>query len=484
MKKKFLIYSLISFSLLFASSKTSFTPALAKDDNVLRIFNWEDYIYEPEEEGEEEAIIDQFISHYKEETGVDIKVEYYTFATNEEMYNKLDLSDTQYDLLCPSDYMIQRLIREDKLEKFDYDLTTESYDLIPNYNDYGSPYLKEIFKDNEWSEYSVGYMWGTMGFVYNKNFITNVEDLSSWGVLWDKKYSHKVSIKDSMRETYLTGLLYLYQDELLSLKEDNNAALISDEDYNEKITELLNDTSEKTILEVEKVLNDLTKNIYGFEVDSGKNDIVTGKILINTAWSGDAVYSIGEAGNENLGYIIPEEATNVWFDGWVMPKGANKKLAQAFINFLSDPSVALQNVDYIGYTSFIAGEDMLDYIKDHDEYDEEGEYTVDLSYFFGDTIEDVEEAKIVTNVRDGQLTTLFPSSEEIKRAAVMKDFGEQNKRVIAMWTMIRSTQMSPALITIVIIVIVILVGFLIFNLIKRNLQYKSRKQRRKLKENS
>ena len=146
-----------------------------------------------------------------------------------------DLSDTQYDLLCPSDYMIQRLIREDKLEKFDYDLTTESYDLIPNYNDYGSPYLKEIFKDNEWSEYSVGYMWGTMGFVYNKNFITNVEDLSSWGVLWDKKYSHKVSIKDSMRETYLTGLLYLYQDELLSLKEDNNAALISDEDYNERL---------------------------------------------------------------------------------------------------------------------------------------------------------------------------------------------------------------------------------------------------------
>ena len=194
------------------------------------------------------------------------------------------------------------------------------------------------------------------------------------------------------------------------------------------------------------------------------------------------MYSIGEAGNENLGYIIPEEATNVWFDGWVMPKAQIK--ARSSINFLSDPSVALQNVDYIGYTSFIAGEDMLDYIKDHDEYDEEGEYTVDLSYFFGDTIEDVEEAKIVTNVRDGQLTTLFPSSEEIKRAAVMKDFGEQNKRVIAMWTMIRSTQMSPALITIVIIVIVILVGFLIFNLIKRNLQYKSRKQRRKLKENS
>lgn len=477
MKNTLLITSLIS-SVLFAN--VPFTNKNAKapnPSNFLRIYNWEDYIYEPESEGDEPSIIDQFKAYYKEKTGIDVTVEYITFATNEEMYNKLELSKLQYDLLCPSDYMIQRLIREDKLEKFTYDSATKTYTNISNYNDFASPYLRDIFEENNWSEYSVGYMWGTMGFIYNTE-VTDVEDLNTWNVLWNDKYQHKVSIKDSMRETYLTGLFRVHHDALLELKAQYEAGTLTAKEYNNKITDLLNDTSDETIKKVEKELNVLKTNIYGFEVDSGKHDIVTGKIAINTAWSGDAVYSIGEA-PDKLRYAVPSEGTNVWFDGWVMPKGANVALAEEFINFISNPSVAIQNVDYIGYTSFIAGEDMMDYIEAHDEYNADGANEVDLTYFFGDTIADPTRAKIKTDVLGGQLTTQFPSEEEITRAAVMRDFGAKNEDVVAMWTRIRSTPMSPILIVIAVVVPVALIIIIIFMIVSKK---KSSRNRRKVKK--
>ena len=199
------------------------------------------------------------------------------------MYSKMKLSEMQYDLLCPSDYMIQRLIREDRLEKFD--VTDGVYTALPAYQEYVSPYLRGIFDDNGWTEYSAGYMWGTMGLVYNTD-VANKEDVQTWDVIWDSKYAHKVSIKDSMRDTYLVGLFRVHKEEVNALKAQYEEGTITAEAYNDALTILINDTSDETIAKVEKELNAMKENIFGFEVDSGKFDIVTGKIAINTAWSG------------------------------------------------------------------------------------------------------------------------------------------------------------------------------------------------------
>ena len=121
---------------------------------------------------------------------------------------------------------------------------------------------------------------------------------------------------------------------------------------------ILNRTDDDTIEKVEQALIDAKKNVFGFEVDSGKNDMITGKININFAWSGDAVYAIDEAEEQEvyLNYSVPQEGSNIFFDGWVMPKGANTTLAEAFVNYISMPENACANMDYVGYTSVIAGD--------------------------------------------------------------------------------------------------------------------------------
>ena len=130
-----------------------------------------------------------------------------------------------------------------------------------------------------------------------------------------------------------------------------------------QLTEIFNRTDDVSIEKVGMELSNLKDYIYGYEVDSGKSDILTGKIDINFAWSGDAVYTIdeGEDAGLNLGYIVPEEGSNVWFDGWVMPKAAKEAQALEFLNFLCEPENAVRNMDYIGYTSCVAGDEVFEY---------------------------------------------------------------------------------------------------------------------------
>lgn len=414
--------------------------------NTLRIYNWEDYIYEPESDDDEPSILDQFVQDYFDRTGIRVNIEYRTFSTNEDMYNNIKLSGAQYDLIVPSDYMIQRMKNEDMLEKYDYE---DGYTSIANYNDYASNYLFNLFEENDWHEYAVGYMWGTMGLVYNSKYVDRA-DMNSWSILWDNKYHKMMTVKDSMREGYLIGLLNVYENELLDLKKQLEENAISAKEYNTQINDLLNDVTPETIKKVGQSLKELKRNIYGTEVDQGKNDIVKGLIQINTAWSGDAVYSIYEAadaGNDVLRYKVPEEGSNIWYDAFVMPKGANKELAQDFINFVSNPSIAVINMDYIGYTTFIAGDEVLDYVLDYDEVIEQREdsLALDLSYFFNETLSEersIDEARIhiASEQIGGQLTTQFPSLDEITRSAVMRDFGTSNNLVIEMWAQFKATE--------------------------------------------
>ena len=483
-KTSLLLPILFGVSVLAVSTLSKQASAVYADSDTetLMVYNWGDYIYDgsdplyDDEENEIEGIITQFENYYAEShPGKKVRVEYETFDTNEVMLNEIKTGKTQYDLICPSDYIIQKMSREGLLEKIDLSQ-------IPNYTKYASKYLQDLFAANGWDEYACGYMWGTMGLTYNPE---NVDpyDMKSWQSLWSIDYNKKILIKDSMRDTYLVGIMKVYRQELDEAKEKYESGLLTAQQYNDIITEIFNRHDDETLGSVSEALLTLKKNIYGFEVDSGKNDIVTGKVDINLAWSGDAVFSMDTAEEEDnviLNYSVPEEGSNIWFDGWCMPKGANKELAYEFINFLSLPSIARLNMEYIGYTSFIAGDEILDMVWDW--YgDEEGEYSVDLSYFFDGTLSDEYDAsKMVVKTAElgRQFSAQYPSLDVVNRCAVMQDFGDENEKVVAMWEVIKTNDVPTWVIITVVAIIVCGAGAYAIS------KYNKTKNRRRRRRNS
>ena len=351
-------------------------PTNEKGVEILRVYNWEEYISESDDD-ETIDVITQFEKYCKETLKRNVKVEYSTFGTNENMYNELNLSKKKtadgvtysYDLVCPSEYMLLKMMREGMLEKLDINA-------IPDYRDNASPYIQNLFKSlkNEGSDeslydYAACYMWGTMGYVYNPEIVSD-EDAAHWNLLWKDKYKGKGTIKDSVRDSYILAVGYCLKDELDGVLEEYQASEKTPADeklYNKKLTDIFNRTDEKTVNAVGKALTELKDKIYGYEVDSGKKEMAQGKIAINFAWSGDAVYTLDEAEEEDadgnsltLRYAVPEEGSNIFFDGWAMPKGAKKDLAQEFINFVEKPENACLNMDYIGYTSAIGGKTLYE----------------------------------------------------------------------------------------------------------------------------
>ncbi len=452
------------------------TPTIKNaEKRTLKIYNCEDYIYEDDDQ---RTMADLFADWYAENYGEEINVQYDCYDTNETMYNQVSQLGKQYDLIVASDYMIEKMRSEDLLLKFDAAS-------IPNYTSNLSPYLKNIFDSNGYSDYAAAYMWGTMGLVYNPANVSD-EDVQTWEVLWNSKYKNKISVKDSMRDTYILGIFKAYKHVFDLLGEQYEAGLITSDYYKSKVNEYINLCDDATLEEVEDALTSLKENIYGFEVDSGKNDIVTGKIDINFAWSGDAAYAIELAAEENdceLRYSLPEEGSNIWFDGFCMLKGAQTDLAQAFINYISAPENAVLNMDYVGYTCAIAGEDVLAYL--HENYDaEEGTdelYELDLSYFFGDTVD----ASSVTTIsaegseKLGALNARFPSLEAINRCGMMHDFGsERNLAVVAMWARARASRISYTTYIILGCIALVGIGFGTHYVVKKVLSKKRRQARR------
>ncbi len=465
--KKILVVLLALFNIIVISANVFKVEA---EEVVLRVYNWQDYIDDGlDDDGNlvSTPVIDMWVADYKERTGITVKVIYDTFETNETMLNTLKTGKSQYDLACPSDYTIQKMIKEGMLEKFD---TSK----LVNYNQYGSPYLKDLFVQNGWTEYSVPYMWGTVGLIYDPDVIAE-EDMRSWNVMWDSKYQNKATTKDSVRDTYFVGVMHVYQDELHDLRNKYLHNEISQSDYNKKVNEIMNRIDDKTLVKVETDLKLLKENIFGLEVDSGKSDIVSGKISMNLAWSGDAVYSMDLAEDEDekiLAYAVPEEGSNVWYDGWVMPKGANVELASDFVDFLSKPEIAVLNMNKIGYTSAIAGQEVLEMIDDW--YGAESEETaveVDLTYFFGDTVELDENGKVIVSIDEHyigrQFTAQYPDYETILRCGVMEDFGDKNDAVLAMWANFKANELTPLTWAFVIILGVIAISWMIYSGIKQ-----------------
>lgn len=427
---------------------------------VLRVCNWEEYIDLGEwEEDEvidlesgdifgENSLVSDFEAWYLDTYGKEVEVEYSTFGTNEDLYNMITLGDV-YDLVCPSEYMFMKMIAEDMLVP----LSDAFFDETNEYNYYMrgvSPYIRDIFEDHEinkeqWSRYAAGYMWGVTGIVYNPEALTD-EDASTWKVLNDHRFNRQVTIKDNVRDSYFAAVGALKSDLLTS------EAFVSDPDYHDRLEQEMNDVSPETISLVQDYLQDVKDNTYSFETDSGKADMITGKVLANYQWSGDAVYTMDQADEDEytLNFAIPKESTNIYFDGWVMLKTgisqdpAKQHAAEAFINFCSRPDNAIRNMYYIGYTSVISGGDDGRIFEYADwnygaEEDEEDVTDYKLGYFFSEDPDDEDYVLTVpTEQLQRQLGAQYPSGEAIRRSSIMVYFdGEKNEAINRMWINVR-----------------------------------------------
>lgn len=279
---------------------TMLTGCGATDSNkVLNVYNVGDYIDE------------EIISLFEKETG--IKVQYETYDTNEMMYQKVKSGSTHYDLIFPSDYMVEKMKSEELLQKIDFEN-------IPNMKYIDKSFLNPIY--DKTNEYSVPYMWGTFGILYNKKMVK--EPIDSWDILWDPKYKGNIMMFDSVRDTM--GI---------SLK---------------RLGYSMNSTNPK---EIDKAMKELMKQkdlVLAYVNDEGKDRLLGEEVAMGIAYSGDAVTLMEE--NPNLDYAIPKEGTNKWVDAMAIPKSAqNKKEAEMFINFLLDPEIATMNAEYIGYST-------------------------------------------------------------------------------------------------------------------------------------
>ena len=427
---------------------------------VLRVCNWEEYIdlgdWDEEETIElesgdiigENSMVEDFEAWYKETYGINVKVEYSTFGTNEDLYNMLTLGD-EYDLVCPSEYMFMKLMTEDLLVPLSdsfFDTSVEE-----NYYVRGvSPYIKDVFDSHEiggepWSRYAAGYMWGVTGIVYNPEEVDR-EEASTWKILNNPKFNRQVTIKDNVRDSYFAAVGAIKSDKLMSEE------FRSDPDYSQKLEDEMNDTSPEMIAQVQDYLQQVKDNVYSFETDSGKADMITGKVVANYQWSGDGVYSLDQAAEDDfdLCFAVPEESTNIYFDGWVMLKygirddAAKQHAAEAFINFNSRPDNVVRNMYYIGYTSVISGgEDPT--VFEYAEYNygaEDGEEETenyDLGYFFDPEAEEGEyEIEAPADMLERQLYAAYPPQDVMDRSAVMVCFDEEQSAAInRMWINVR-----------------------------------------------
>ncbi|MGT2895375.1 ABC transporter substrate-binding protein [Streptococcus entericus] len=282
------------FSISLVMKKTNDTGG-----NKLVVYNWGDYI-DPE-------LLEQFT----EETG--IQVQYETFDSNEAMYTKIKQGGTTYDIAVPSDYMIDKMRREDLLVKLDKS-KLEGLEHI------GQEFLGKSFDES--NDYSIPYFWGTVGIIYNTSLID--EEIAHWEDLWNPDFENSIILVDGAREVMGFGLNSMGH----SLNSKNMAELTA----------------------VAERLNQLTPNIKAIVADELKGYMIQGDAAIGVTFSGEASEMLDA--NEDLVYVVPSEGSNLWFDNLVIPKTVkHEEEAYAFINFMLRPEVAAQNAEYIGYAT-------------------------------------------------------------------------------------------------------------------------------------
>lgn len=272
------------------------------DGNVVIVYNWGEYI-DPD-----------MLELFEEETG--IHVIYDEFETNETMFPKVEVGAAEYDVVCPSDYMINRMIQNDLLMEL-------NFENLPNAKqNIGAQYWKQSEGFDPGNRYSVPYCWGTVGILYNKTMVD--EPITCWAQLWDEKYRDEILMQDSVRDAFMVAeKLYGYS---------------------------MNTLDEEELLAVRDALIDQKPLVQAYVIDQVRDKMIGNEAAIGVIYSGEAIYTKYE--NDDLEYVIPEEGTNVWIDSWVILKNApHKENAEKFIDFMCRSDVALKNFEYITYST-------------------------------------------------------------------------------------------------------------------------------------
>ena len=413
----------------------TFSSCSEDRSNILKIYNWADYI--------DEELLTEFEQWYYEQTGEKVTVIYQTFDINETMLSKIELGHEDYDVVCPSDYIIERMLKNDLLIPLNMDFGD-----TPNYLGNISPYITQKFNEIEGhgknaNDYAVGYMWGTVGLIYNSKYVTD-EEASSWNLFKKPELKGKLLMKDAFRDVYTALLVGLNKDAI---------------DRGEKnIKDLPFDTSPQSRAQVENFINSFRSSICGWEADFGKDQMTKELAWVNLSWSGDAQWAIEEAAEMGLDlrYKIPEEGSAVWFDGWVIPKYAkNIKAASYFINFMCKPENAVRNMDMTGYVSAIGGDYVLEEMSDSTEYD-----PVDARYFFGEAADSAHINPI-----------MYPDNAVISRCSMMHD--TDTEVLLKMWSRLKGDSASIWTYILICLVLGGLVGIIIVkqtNKRRRNLK--------------
>lgn len=266
------------------------------------VYNWGEYI-DPDT-----------IKMFEEETG--IEVIYDEFETNEIMYPKVESGAAEYDVVCPSDYMIDKMIQNGLLQEL-------NYDNIPNAKkNIGAQYYEQANDFDPGNKYAVPYCWGTVGILYNKTMVD--EPITSWAQLWDEKYADNILMQDSVRDAFMVA---------------------------EKLNGFSMNTVDPTELETAKnALIEQKPLVQAYVIDQVRDKMIGGEAAIGVIYSGEAIYTQRE--NPDLEYVIPEEGTNVWIDCWCILKDApNKENAEKFIDFMCRGDIAEKNFEYITYST-------------------------------------------------------------------------------------------------------------------------------------
>lgn len=315
------ILATASFFIIAVVGVTTYNRYAVSHSNELYVYNWGEYI--------DDSVVRQF----EEETG--IKVTYDMFETNEEMYPIIEAGAVNYDVVCPSDYMIQKMVDNNLLSEL-------NYDNIPNLKNIDEQYLKSAESFDPGNKYSVPYTWGTVGILYNTKLIEErgLPVPSKWSDLWNPAYKGEILMQDSVRDAFMVSLKSL--------------------GYSMNTEDAVELQEAKQLLIGQKPL------VQAYVIDQVRDKMIGGEAAVGVIYSGEMLYIQEEVENQKLDYsleyVIPEEGTNLWIDGWVIPTNAkNKENAEKWIDFLCRPDIALKNFEYITYaTPNKAAIEMLD----------------------------------------------------------------------------------------------------------------------------
>ncbi len=402
-------------------------------EQILKVYNWGDYI--------DEDLLPEFEEWYEEQTGEKVRIVYQTFDINEVMLAKIENGEADFDVVCPSEYIVERMMRNELLlpiitPEFEAEINAKGI----NYFDCISPYIKEQFsmleapEGQDPNDYAVGYMWGTTGILYNTKYVSE-EEAQSWQLMFDRRLKDKIFVKDAFRDVYSPILIYAK-----TLEARKSGELGEDEMLPiETIRELMYDSSDSSIALVESYLKQMKDLVAGWEADFGKEMMTQEKAWINLMWSGDAVWAIEEAAEVDveLAYAVPKEGSVVWFDGWVIPKYAeNTRAARYFIDFMCKPENAIRNMDATGYVSVITTEEVLEAMRD-----DELETVCDLSYLFKHSDGTPIEGADSVHIDD----VLYPDLSVIERCGVMHDSGDRTDRMLEMWSRVKGDNLSAGM---------------------------------------